>query len=282
VRARLEKRDRDPGDRRNDSQSDDESAGIRPDPPQRVVRRHAADRSPSSVRCRCSPKSVNQHPASHTPPEELKSAGKNAERGSAAPTQGDGDEVSPVSERRANSQHTGFVGRRTGSYAGDGLRCKYVGTVAELGGGHAGNCGPLASVDMTITGGQVVIHEILFTGGRPTFRGNVNAAGEVTTTRYLKAPPTDIGVTVDTIYGVIHNKVFVGEHRHGYWCYWSIRMAAAPAPGSTTPFDGWYRGVSREVLDGSNSEHSCDARALTPPAPLKITNGVVGIPGVPS
>jgi hypothetical protein len=51
------------------------------------------------------------------------------------------------------------------------------------------------------------------------------------------------------------------------------------APAPTTPFDGDYRGVSREVSDGGSTEHRCIPRALTPPAGLWITIGVVGIPG---
>ena len=54
-----------------------------------------------------------------------------------------------------------------------------------------------------------------------------------------------------------------------------------PAPAPTTPFDGWYKGVSAEVLDSGSNEHRCDPRAVGLRA-LKIRNGVVGIPGVPS
>ena len=45
------------------------------------------------------------------------------------------------------------------------------------------------------------------------------------------------------------------------------------------PFDGDYRSVSAEVSDSGSNEHRCNARALAPPRPLTITNGVVGIPG---
>ena len=55
-------------------------------------------------------------------------------------------------------------------------------------------------------------------------------------------------------------------------------MTAAPV--LTMPFDGWYKGVSREVLDSESNGHTCDPRALRPPRPLTIANGVVGIPGV--
>jgi len=60
---------------------------------------------------------------------------------------------------------------------------KYVGTAAITGGRDADWCGTISSVRMTITGGQAIIHEILFNGGRLTFRGSVNAAGEVSAFR---------------------------------------------------------------------------------------------------
>ena len=51
-------------------------------------------------------------------------------------------------------------------------------------------------------------------------------------------------------------------------------MAIAPA----MPFDGYYRGVSREVSDSGRNEHRCFPRALTPPAPVVIMDGVVRSP----
>jgi len=53
----------------------------------------------------------------------------------------------------------------------------------------------------------------------------------------------------------------------------------APAPLPTMPFDGDYKGVSREVSDSGSNEHRCVPHALTPPLDLTITNGVIGIPG---
>ena len=50
------------------------------------------------------------------------------------------------------------------------------------------------------------------------------------------------------------------------------------APRQTTPLDGWYRGVSREVLDGGSNEPRCYPRALTPPRGFSITDGVVRNP----
>ena len=55
----------------------------------------------------------------------------------------------------------------------------YVG-MATVGRGRATTtCWAINSMDMTITGGQVVIHAIRFTGNEPTLRGSVNTAGEV-------------------------------------------------------------------------------------------------------
>jgi hypothetical protein len=56
---------------------------------------------------------------------------------------------------------------------------KYVGTATLT--GVAGACVTITSVDMTIEGGQVVVREIPFNGGPWTFRGTVNAAGEIST-----------------------------------------------------------------------------------------------------
>src|SRR5271169_2314047 len=56
---------------------------------------------------------------------------------------------------------------------------RYVGTAANTVGRTSDSCATLTSVRMTITGGQVIIHEIQFDGGSLTFRGSVNAAGEV-------------------------------------------------------------------------------------------------------
>jgi hypothetical protein len=60
-----------------------------------------------------------------------------------------------------------------------------------------------------------------------------------------------------------------------------VWQKAPTAPAPTTPFDGEYRGVSREVIDRGGNEHRCNplARLVTPPAPLTITNGVVRTPG---
>jgi hypothetical protein len=148
---------------------------------------------------------------------------------------------------------------------------RYVGTATVTGGWAALSCFAVPYADMTITGGQVVIHEIQYHGGTLSFQGSVDAAGQVSAYNCRN------GLTCTSLSGTIHGRVFEGRSVTGHWCYFNVRMAAAPAP--TTAFDGWYRGVSREVLDGENSEHRCDPRALTPPRALMITNGVVGIAG---
>jgi hypothetical protein len=58
-----------------------------------------------------------------------------------------------------------------------GFDGKYIGT-ATISGGRATACRTITSVDMTITGGQVVIHQSNFNGGTAIFRGSVNAGGE--------------------------------------------------------------------------------------------------------
>ena len=101
---------------------------------------------------------------------------------------------------------------------------------------------------MTITGSQVVVREIHLSGGRPTFQGTVNSAGEVTASHSFKAAPGRYGPNIDVVSGTIHDNVFIGQRLYGYWCYYTIQMQKEPATVSTVPFDGWYRGVSREVL----------------------------------
>lgn len=89
-----------------------------------------------------------------------------------------------------------------------------------------------------------------------------------------------MGPTVDSLTGIIRGKVFAGQHVHGHWCYYNVQMEITAALVPAMPFDGEYSGVSREVLDSDGNESRCYPRALTPPAPLTIANGVVGIPGV--
>jgi hypothetical protein len=140
----------------------------------------------------------------------------------------------------------------------------YIGTATIAAGSRVSGCSTVTSVDMTIAGGQVVIHEALFQGGSQTFRGSANAAGEVSTFQ-----PTSWGARlVDSLSGKIEDKVFTGRHMHGYWCHWSVQMAPAPPP--TMPFDGDYIGVSRESNGGSTE---CPKSHV--PADLIIRNSVV-------
>jgi hypothetical protein len=100
---------------------------------------------------------------------------------------------------------------------------KYVGTATLTTPGRKGtsmglNCGTITSVDMTITGGQVVIRETMFNGGMPAYRGSVNAAGEVSASR----PPNG------AVSGTVHDKVFTGQRLKGR-CSFSVQMQQAPA-----------------------------------------------------
>jgi hypothetical protein len=99
---------------------------------------------------------------------------------------------------------------------------KYVGTATIT---RGVSCSAITSVDMTITGGQVVIHEILSDGGAQTYRGSVNPAGEVSASRRSKALSTDVGQSTFTVSGAIHDKVFTGQRVHGRrGCQHSIEM----------------------------------------------------------
>jgi hypothetical protein len=107
-----------------------------------------------------------------------------------------------------------------------------IGTAAILGGRGSAWCSTITSVDMTIKDGQAVIHEFPFNGGMWTFRGSIDAAGEISTSLWTSWRPW----LVDTLSGKIEGKVFAGQHLHGYGCHWSVQMAPPPPP--TMPFDG--------------------------------------------
>jgi hypothetical protein len=150
---------------------------------------------------------------------------------------------------------------------------KYVGTATLTGGRQARStsgplpCGTITSVDMTITGGQVVIHEIFFNGGRPSYRGIINAAGEVSAwrqTQNARAPYVNV-------YGTVHDNLFTGQRVHFDFDY-SIQMHKDVAP-ATTAFDGTYIGVSKTIegVSGGGYDQGC---AKNPrPGPLTIVNG---------
>ena len=134
--------------------------------------------------------------------------------------------ASPVATQAPASTTTAFDGN-------------YVGT-ATVGRGRATTtCWAINSMDMTITGGQVVIHAIRFTGNEPTLQGSVNTAGEVLAS-------LQIGSYFFFMSGTIHDKVFTGQ-RLVAQCYYSVQMQIAPPP--TMPFDGEYVGVSRKVIE---------------------------------
>jgi hypothetical protein len=79
---------------------------------------------------------------------------------------------------------------------------------------------------MTINGGQVVIHDIHFTAGERTYRGSVNAAGEVSASRQIEASRPNVGQTIFTVSGTIHDNVFTGQLQHGRWgCQYRFEMA---------------------------------------------------------
>ena len=141
---------------------------------------------------------------------------------------------------------------------------KYVGT-ATVGRGRATTtCWAINSMDMTITGGQVVIHAIRFTGNEPTLRGSVNTAGEVLAS-------LQIGSYFFFMSGTIHDKVFTGQ-RLVAQCYYSVQMQIAPPP--TMPFDGEYVGVSRKSLKPASAQDAkCPPDGVS--APLTILKGVV-------
>lgn len=142
---------------------------------------------------------------------------------------------------------------------------KYVGT-ATITRDEGAFCGAIPWVDMTIAGGQAVIHEIFFNGFRQTYRGSVNAAGEVSTQFEWKWYVG--GPTVDTLNGAIRDKVFTGLNMHGSYCHWHVQMSPMPPP--TMPFDGDYIGISRKS-NGSGAE--CPQSGV--PAELIIRNSIV-------
>ena len=141
---------------------------------------------------------------------------------------------------------------------------KYIGT-ATVGRGRAtATCWAINSMDMTITGGQVVIRAMRSTGNEPTLRGSVNTAGEVLAS-------LQIGSYSFLMSGTINDKVFTGQ-RLVAQCYWSVQMQIAPPP--TMPLDGDYVGVSRESSKpASASGDKCPSNRI--PATLIVRNGIV-------
>jgi hypothetical protein len=90
---------------------------------------------------------------------------------------------------------------------------KYAGTATQSAGARKGsNCITISGMDMTVAAGRVVIHEIAVDGGRTTYAGEVDAAGEVSASHSLS-----------TITGSIRNNTFTG-HRARRRCYFNVEM----------------------------------------------------------
>ena len=108
---------------------------------------------------------------------------------------------------------------------------KYLGTATLTSEPHwGGGCEAVRSVDMTITGEQVVIHEVYYDGAGQTYRASVNAAGEVSASFQALARPTNNIPCTFTVSGTIHDKVYTGQRvrdpgREG--CYYSVQMVKA-------------------------------------------------------
>ena len=91
---------------------------------------------------------------------------------------------------------------------------KYVGTATLTHENHWGGwCGTITTVDMTITGEQVVIHEVFANGPGRTYRASVNGAGEVSTSFQSNF----------TVSGTAHDKVYTGQRLYRQ-CHWSVQM----------------------------------------------------------
>jgi hypothetical protein len=92
---------------------------------------------------------------------------------------------------------------------------KYAGTATESRGRlQSDACETITSVDMTVTGGQVVTHEITFNGHTYTQQGTVNEAGEVSAVNQRA-----------TLSGTVHDRVFAGRLQAGGGaCAFSIQM----------------------------------------------------------
>jgi hypothetical protein len=85
-------------------------------------------------------------------------------------------------------------------------------------------CAAVKSLNMTITGGQVIIHEIHLDEAGLTYKGSVNGAGELSASHESK-----IGRgRVSTVSGTIHNNVFTGQRLMGggrnAGCSYSFQM----------------------------------------------------------
>jgi hypothetical protein len=143
----------------------------------------------------------------------------------------------------------------------------YVGTATlTLSHGVVG-CYSIRMVDMMITGGQVVIHEIHLDGAGPTYRGSINAAGEVSASYQSK------GYAFSAVSGTVHEKVFTGQRLNGtgvFGCQYSFALQKAPV--AMTAFDGTYAGISRTSEATAEPTGGCVPNG--PPPPLTIVSGI--------
>ena len=149
---------------------------------------------------------------------------------------------------------------------------KYVGT-ATVGRGRATTtCWAINSMNMAITGGQVVIHATRFTGNEPTLRGSVNTAGEVLALRQSDYRRVHFG----TILGAVHDGVFLKASFDAGIVIMASKCTRYPSQQyySTVGTEPYLERLSGNVI----KEHRCFPQALTPPAPPTITNGVVRSP----
>ena len=100
---------------------------------------------------------------------------------------------------------------------------KYVGTATLEAGKDPADCLTTSSMDMTIAGGQVLIHAdgaMPFNNGltaKLTFQGSVNAAGEISA-----SASTPAGLR--TLTGTIRDKVFSGRRLAAKICHYTIQM----------------------------------------------------------
>jgi len=101
---------------------------------------------------------------------------------------------------------------------------KYLGTATQLAARGNPNCAVIKSMDMTITGGRVIVHENDATGGRDTYRGGVDASGQVSTTHVGKNDTYDSASSSFFVNGAISNNVFTGQRTHDR-CIYSVSMA---------------------------------------------------------
>jgi hypothetical protein len=103
---------------------------------------------------------------------------------------------------------------------------KYAGTASQVVGKRSSaSCTAIQKMEMTVTAGQVAIHEIDHNGRGPTYHGGVNAAGEVSASFQSKQLPTDIGGSnIFTVSGTINNNTFTGQRVHLPNCYFNVQM----------------------------------------------------------